>query len=331
MKRTQNMGTVTALLPGGVVQVRWDGGSGLLPVPEEVLEAVSATPPPPAVKAKPAPTPQPASSEPEEYEGVRLAFDPQLNNEAEPVAFEVYLLNGTPHKILYELKVLTGTHRRWAKAGQLEAGGKKRLEAVAYGWLNEKLSCELDCRPILPEGPGPRHFQQLRIKGQQFFDKLEDVPELYRDAHLYVVFPSLDTTATAPALAPTLNTDSLKAITQQELNKKPVAPAKNLAKLDLAEKLEFETEIDLHLPALVKDPDAVPKHMVLQTQLKHLDAYLERAVRLGVDRVYVIHGVGSGALKRAIHSRLHGMRYVRDFRNDFHPKYGTGATEVIFD
>jgi len=333
MKRTENNGEVTRLMPGGLVMVKLDGGMGHLPIPEETLEAIGpAFKTAPKSPSKPA-TPPPAPPVTGEWPGVQLAFDAQLDNMAEPVAYEVYLLNGTPHKIIYELKVLTHNDRRWSKAGTLDGGGKKRLDAVEYRWLNEKLGCELDVRTVVPGGTGPRHFQQLKIKGKQFFDRLTEVPALYREAHLYTVFPALENTRSAPAASPPSSSlSTLKALTQEQLRKQQKKNDGNkIVTLDLKEKLEFEEVIDLHLDQLVKDPESIPKHQVIQTQLMHYDNYIDRAIRLGVDSVFIIHGVGTGALKRAIHSRLHRTKFVREFKNEYHSKYGYGATEVIFD
>jgi hypothetical protein len=328
MKRTENIGMVTRLLPGGLVQVKLDGGMGHLPLPEESLEILTPDPLPQSE------TPMAATPEPEaesgDFPGVELAFDPQFNNQAEPVAYEVYLLNGTPHKIIYELRVLTQGQRRWAKFGQLAAKDKKRLDTIDYQWLNEKLSCQLDVRPILTGGTGPRHFQDVRIRGKQFFARYVDVPRLHREAHLYNVFPRLDAKTSAPASAP--KNPSLKAITAQQLANRPkMDPNKKLVVTDLASKLEFEEVIDLHLEALVKDPASVPRHQVLSTQLRHFDDYLERALRLGVDQVFIVHGVGNGVLRKEIHKRLRETPFIRRFTNEYHPKFGYGATEVIFD
>ncbi len=335
MVRTENFGVVTALLDNGLVEVRLDAGKGHLSLPSEILEAVQERviqqAPPAAATPMEVGADAGAGTEAEEQgEGVRLAFDPQLDNEANPVAYETYLLNGSKYKIIYELKMKTHGDRRWAKSGQLEPGAKKRLEAIEYRWLNEKLSCELDVRTVKAGGTGPRHFKKVNLKAAQFFQTLQDVPELYRDAHLYVVFPKLDNTRTAPAAAP--RSTSLKALTAEAIRARPKKDSsKRKVTLDLAEKLEFEETIDLHLHKLVEDPDKVAKHERLQLQLKAFDEYIDKALRLGVDSVFIIHGVGSGALKRAIHSRLHRTKYIRKFTNEYHPKYGYGATEVTFD
>jgi hypothetical protein len=329
MKRTENNGEVTSLLPGGLVQVKLDGGLGHIPIPEEVLEFIDQ----PAATAK-APTPPPQEhSNPEVTagNGVQIAFDTVLNNNAEPIAYEVYLLNSTPHKIIYEFKALTHSDRRWVKVGQMEAYTKKRLEPVEYSWLNEKLSCELDIRTVVPGGTGPRQFQKVLIKGKQFFSRYTDVPELYREAHLYVVFPQLFKPESAPAAAP--HGPTLKAITKAHVASKPTKqePPKKVVQNDLHAKLEFDNSIDLHLPALVRDPDSVPKDQVLSTQMRYFENYLQMALKLGVDNIFIIHGVGNGILKREVHKTLEKTRYVRKFKNEYHTKYGFGATEVIFD
>ena len=333
MKRTENVGTVTRVLPGNLIQVKLDGGLGHIPIPAEALEHIA----PPTLPPSPKPAPRPVVVRREvgrqdiyQGSGIRLAFDPQLNNEAEPVAYEVYLLNGTDQKVIYEVKVATGSAKRWSKSSLLEPKSKKRLEAVEYRWLNEKLTVELDVRVVLVGGTGPRHFEKIRIKPAQFFSKYTEVPELYREAHLYEVFPELKTTNTAPAASP--SQPSLRSLTQQQIAKRPKPqPEKTLTQTDLSAKLEFEEVLDLHLTNLVPDPAAIPKHEVLPLQLKTYDDYLARAIRLGVDSVFIIHGVGNGVLKRAIHSRLHRTKFIREFKNEYHPKYGFGATEIIFD
>ncbi len=330
MKRTDNNGEVTSLLPGGLVQVKLDNGLGHIPIPEEALEPLPAGTNP----ARPVVAPPQQRSNPEVSggNGVQIAFDTVLDNQAEPVAYEVYLLNSTPHKIIYELKVFTHADRRWTKTGQLEPNTKKRLDAVQYAWLNEKLSCELDVRSVIPGGTGPRHFQKVNVKGNQFFSKLTEVPELYREAHLYVVFPTLRQPDAAPASAP--HPTSLKALTKAHLASKPRKQEPSLKKVErtnLHAKLGFDNTIDLHLPALVRDPASVPKDQVLATQLRYFENYLQMALKLGVDNIFIIHGVGNGILRKEIHKHLEKTPFVRKFKNEYHEKFGYGATEVIFD
>ena len=329
IRRTDNYGEVTALLPGDLVQVKLDGGAGHIPLPAETLELADG-----ATKMQPVAQhpPQQISNESTSRDnGIQVAFDPLTNNEAEPVAYEVYLLNSTDQKIIYELKALTHSDRRWTKVGQLEPYAKKRLETVEYRWLNEKLSLELDARTVVPGGTGPRMFKKVPIKGKTFFDKYTEVPELYREAHLYVVFPQLLGPDAAPASAPKT---TLRALTKQQVASRPKPPANKPVKIErtnLRAKLDFDNTIDLHLEALVRDPESIPRDQVLSTQMRYFTNYLQMALKLGVDNIFVIHGVGTGVLKREIHKELDRTKYVRKYKNEYHEKYGYGATEVIFD
>ncbi len=44
----------------------------------------------------------------------------------------------------------------------------------------------------------------------------------------------------------------------------------------------------------------------------------------------VIHGVGKGRLKDEIHEILKTKKEVKSFINQYDPRFGYGATEIIF-
>lgn len=62
--------------------------------------------------------------------------------------------------------------------------------------------------------------------------------------------------------------------------------------------------------------------------VERLDAFLDRAVRTGTRRVRVIHGVGSGALKRAVSEYLQQCPYRVNFRLAEADEGGAGVTIV---
>ncbi|MBK6929627.1 MAG: Smr/MutS family protein [Saprospirales bacterium] len=49
-----------------------------------------------------------------------------------------------------------------------------------------------------------------------------------------------------------------------------------------------------------------------------------------VPRVFIIHGVGEGKLRETIADELRRRPEVHKFKNEYHTKYGYGATEVVF-
>jgi len=70
---------------------------------------------------------------------------------------------------------------------------------------------------------------------------------------------------------------------------------------------------------------------ILQIQEDHFNSYIYEAVRVGVDRVFIIHGVGEGILMKRIKAILDNIKEVKEYKNEYHFKYGYGATEVVFE
>lgn len=97
------------------------------------------------------------------------------------------------------------------------------------------------------------------------------------------------------------------------------------------EKALLGTEIDLHAEALGIDVNKVDKHAILSMQLQAFEDWLDHMIRFGHDVVYAIHGSGKGKLKAEIHHRLRHWPHIRSFNNNYHPKYGYGATEIYID
>ncbi len=62
--------------------------------------------------------------------------------------------------------------------------------------------------------------------------------------------------------------------------------------------------------------------------LLEVDRFLDNAVLCGLDRVTIIHGKGTGALRAAVHSHLKGHRQVKSFRLGVYGEGETGVTVV---
>lgn len=60
--------------------------------------------------------------------------------------------------------------------------------------------------------------------------------------------------------------------------------------------------------------------------LNELDKYLEDAHLAGVDRVRIIHGKGTGALRQAVRQYLQGHRYVKEYNDGMRQEGGYGVT-----
>lgn len=98
---------------------------------------------------------------------------------------------------------------------------------------------------------------------------------------------------------------------------------------DVERKAAFPLSIDLHADKIFRNPGSMSKQEIITGQMDAFESYIREAYRLGIDKVFVIHGIGEGKLKSRIHDRLDSITGVTGYLNDYHPRYGWGATEVI--
>lgn len=257
--------------------------------------------------------------------GILLAFEPILQNDGTPESFTVSLLNDTPDPILFELDFFAAGIKRFGKKGKLDAGGCSELGNMQYDDLNEFPEARATCWKIVKDGTGSRYAKDMRIKPGVFFSALTPLsPILYRQAHVLTLFEALT------AERKKSPTEDLKTYTQR--NAPPVRqPTGNnhRSNHEVKEAAEFSIALDLHIEKLVQGHQQLSNAQILQLQLRVFEAYIEQAIRLGMERVFIIHGVGEGRLKNAIASCLLRIPEVITFKNEYHPKYGYGATEVI--
>ncbi len=70
--------------------------------------------------------------------------------------------------------------------------------------------------------------------------------------------------------------------------------------------------------------------MTVEEALHEAELFMDRALLSGQSVVYLIHGVGTGALRSAIHQRLKGHRQVKSFRLGRYGEGESGVTVVEF-
>lgn len=259
-------------------------------------------------------------------QGIQLAFDPISQESYDEEEFTIYLLNDTRHDTLFtyhfQLRDATGFRRN----GRLSALSFQKMGDFHYDQLNDAPTVEIECWRITTEGTGSRLYKKLRIRPKRFFKRLKTAPLLNRRVHLFKVFEDL----TQSSLERKPNED-LRTYTQR--NAPPSDHWRQIEQRyshDIMALAEFIPEIDLHIEKLTNNYSKMDKAEILGLQLRHFEDYIERAITLGVERVFIIHGIGKGRLRNAIADRLGDIPEVTDFKNEYHPRYGWGATEVIF-
>jgi dsDNA-specific endonuclease/ATPase MutS2 len=91
-----------------------------------------------------------------------------------------------------------------------------------------------------------------------------------------------------------------------------------------------ERVVDLHIEKITKDYKGLSNNDIVEIQLSYFQRALNAALRSHLDHMYVIHGLGKGVLKNRVFDILKTYDGIKEFRNDYHPRFGWGATEIIF-
>lgn len=90
----------------------------------------------------------------------------------------------------------------------------------------------------------------------------------------------------------------------------------------------FSETIDLHANALLPDAEDYLPTDIFRVQLDALTHFIEAALVHQARRLWVVHGVGNGLLRRAVAEILQSFPEVHQVLHEWHPRFGFGATEV---
>ncbi len=335
---TGETGVITAQLDSSMLQVRLDSDPSLeIPAFEEDLVRDTANEPVSAGakfitgKVEKKPEPPPRRELKAQYlilkpKGLQLGFEPMPGRDGTATRYKAWLINDTENEFLVEFDLFVGDRNVIGTDEKIGATTVLELGDILYDDLNEAPEVEVSVQRITTAGPDAPLRKTLKIKPKQFFNSLHTAPILNVLAHLYVLFDSFE-----PRNAD--QQDDLKTYTRQKTAPQRIPSSGNsnpFRAFNVEEFAHFEPEIDLHIENLTNGYARLDKSEILRIQLSHFERFLDKAIRLGVPRVFVIHGMGEGKLRDAIAERLRERPDVRKFKNEYHHKYGYGATEVIF-
>ncbi len=331
-------GTVTDLLNNGMVNVLLDDGDEI-PVFEEDLMRIedyrASLRSKPPVKAKVVKGPsKKVSQKPDLPElqpqysilkslGIQLAFAPQYRPNSSTEKYDIHLINDTKYDVLFTFSLYLGETLKLKSNGKIDAATTYPLGELLFDYLNDGPDVHIECWQVTTLGTGKKLDKKIKIKPQQFFKKVRTAPILNIKVHHYVVFENFD--------------DSLKQEEDlQTYTKRKSRPLKSrptssqINQHNVSELANFNPEIDLHINSLTSKYEGLSNAEKIRIQLSYFDEFIAKGIRLGVPRVFVIHGLGKGKLRDEIATRLLQNPDVETFKNEFHPRYGYGATEVIF-
>ncbi|HZF99610.1 MAG TPA: Smr/MutS family protein [Chitinophagales bacterium] len=279
---------------------------------------------------------------------ISLVFIPQRLKDGEIVRYELGLLNETKDATLALVIVVKNNGEEKVVEKRLGDESYLKLDAFAAEVLNDIHSVLIRFEP---DDRMLDVFQtEQKIKAASFIRKNALVEPLGTEAFVYEL---LEQFSKAP-----VKVDIYKDIFKEPNKKKPHAaslpPTKaepptevktengisdwrldHLRQLMLDKPMQKETvpirqvkEVDLHIENILPSHDGMLPMDILLTQIEHFRKALDHAIVSGQKVFYVVHGFGTGKLKKEIEKILVQHPEVASFNNSFHPRYGHGATEV---
>jgi len=250
--------------------------------------------------------------------GIYLSFMPVFRtNEVEDIVdqLKIYLINEMPVTIRFLYEVRFFHQSDFKLESTLHAFGHLYLHTIDYADMNDQprfhwqFADAQDASYKTEEGV-------LRIKPSKLFDHVNALLLKNEPTFSYLLVEDFVPRPKANKSEKVWVPPSQTFYTQ---------PSKITSFADLP-----RYELDLHIEQLTDNYRDLSNVEIMNIQLHALQRYLHLAVMHRLEKMIVIHGLGSGALRDAVHNVLRQMPEVKSFRNEYMGKYGFGATEVIF-
>lgn len=336
LKYTDDEGTVMQLHQDGTVLVRLDDSDMTIPIFEEDLLPANALP---IHKSTELPKKKEVEipSFPIETQygilqslGLQVAFEAVMKYE-NIEKYNAYLINDTNSELIYIFRLKLEDEILFEVDNKIGSIEVQYLGELYYDELNDVPEIYVEAKEVTTEGIGEKLEKTIKLKPQIFFKNVITAPLLNKRVHHFVLFENFDIKPKPKAQSK----EDLKTYTKRlkEPIVKVVPSANNSRRLnrhEIEDFANFNPVIDLHIENLSSNSKEMTNGEIINLQLQHFERFMQKAYRLGVPRVFIIHGVGKGKLRDEIATRLIQGYDIQTFKNEYHPKYGFGATEVIF-
>lgn len=250
--------------------------------------------------------------------GIYLCFQYRMFGMSPEMIFPVFLVNGNKNEIGYDINFYTNADDLLQLKGRVKPGGIELIQQLPFPLLHSSPVYEIDWSYL--HLTNQIFSKDIQFKASQFFNKYGDIPFLQASGTIY----QLDESSTNKKSKDVQK--SLKEYTKSQ--KKIDPPQKPDPSWEIQAKAKFDNVLDLHIENLRSTKEKMSNSEIFRIQLSAFDKFLDEAVRLKVRQVFVVHGVGKGKLRDEINSRLIQDHRVLTFKNEFHPNFGYGATEI---
>jgi hypothetical protein len=236
----------------------------------------------------------------------KLYFGTLSEDTGKGILIKAYLVNTTPHLLLFALFNTTGGIVKGIMHGVLEHSRALSVFNFALSEYEQYRNLALQAIRYVESAdqlPAPEHIP-FRLKQVSLLKENTMIPVIRKQGYLVNLSDLLQGLYPDP-----------KPLKETVSSLKKPDPVPDI--------------IDLHLEELTDSPKGMMPHAALELQMKVFQNSLEKALAQDLKQVTFIHGVGQGRLKQEIRKSLGINPFVQGFDDADHKKFGYGATIVF--
>ena len=254
-------------------------------------------------------------------EGVWLSFIPKFTMDEfgdEVVElFKLYLVN--KNTIGYKFQYVQGFfgNEEFELKGDILMRNDFYLHDIPFSDFNDNPFFNFEFSLITPEKNKAEYYEtSIKLKPKQLFQRIEEMKEKNEPSINFTLFDTYPEKAIEEKVELTPNILRKNKVYQADRIREHLEPARSV--------------VDLHMEKLTDEWQRLSNFEILTIQLREFEKWYELALAHHLPSFTVIHGVGSGKLRDEIHDILKTKREVKTFINQYHPRFGYGATEIYF-
>ena len=257
--------------------------------------------------------------------GLLVAFEAVPNKGSIPERYYIFLLNDTAYDLALTFDLYVNDRLVVEADEFLTSNTYHQVGELRYDDLNDAPEIDITSSRVTTEGRAKAHERTIKIKATNFFKNEKTAPLIGRTAHVLMLIDKPEKDPVEPK-----STESLAEYARRNVRRQNKPQTTKYQIHSVTEFAQFEDEIDLHIEKLTSEHNKLTNTQIIQLQLRQFEHFLQNAIRIGRDPIFVIHGIGKGVLRDEIAKRLRNNPYVAEFKNEYHHKYGWGATEITF-
>lgn len=252
------------------------------------------------------------------HSGVWLSFLPVFDTDVfdEDVVekFKIYLLNQTSETYNFSYGVNFKGSPDFHLNNNVLPFNEFYLHDIPFEEMNDAPKFEFDFSLQKKNKNKTDHYEvAVKIKAKQLFQKIEEMRLKNEPTFSFNLFENYPDKM--DEVVPEYNNHGGKFYNISQAKEK-LEPARSV--------------VDLHIEKLMDNWKGLSNFEILTIQLNNFEKYYQLAVAHRQPNLIVIHGVGTGKLRNEIHEILKTKKEVRTFANQYHEKFGFGATEIYF-